>query len=126
MQKASDYELELMKIIWAKGGTALYADIAQGLAAKGHAWTKNTIITLLSRLTEKGILKTSKTGIRNSNMYIAVVGENEYKSDQALRFVDKVFEGNTKGLVAALIENNLLSPKDYEELKNHWSGGETK
>jgi len=126
MHKASDYELELMKIIWTNGGAALYADIAQGLTAKGYTWTKNTIITLLSRLTEKGILKTSKTGIRNSNMYIAVVGENEYKSGQALHFVDKVFEGNTKGLVAALIENNLLSPKDYEELKNHWSGGDAK
>jgi len=123
MQQASDYELELMKIIWANGGTALYADIVAGLEAKGCSWTKNTIITLLSRLAEKGILKTSKTGIRNSNMYIAVVGESQYKSDQTLRFVDKVFEGNPKGLVAALIENNLLSPKDYEELKNHWSGG---
>jgi len=124
MQQASDYELELMKIIWANGGTALYAEIVAGLEVRGNSWTKNTIITLLSRLIEKGILKTSKTGIRNSNMYIAVVAENEYKSDQAMRFVDKIFEGNTKGLVAALIENNLLSPTDYEELKNHWSGGD--
>jgi len=126
MQQASDYELELMKIIWANGGTALYAEIVAGLGAKGNSWTKNTIITLLSRLAEKGMLKTSKTGMRNSNMYTAIVGESEYKSNQTLRFVDKVFEGNTRGLVAALIENNLLSPKDYEDLKNHWSGGDKK
>ncbi len=25
MQQISDYELELMKVIWANGGTALYA-----------------------------------------------------------------------------------------------------
>ena len=124
MQQASDYELELMKIIWANSGIALYAEIVAGLEAKGSNWTKNTIITLLSRLTEKGMLKTSKTGIRNSNKYIAIVTENEYKNAQTVRFVDKLFEGNTKGLVAALIENNLLTPKDYNELKNHWSGGD--
>jgi len=124
MHQVSDYEHELMKIIWANGGTALYAQIAASLEAKGSSWTKNTIITLLSRLTEKGMLKTSKTGMRNSNMYIAVVAENEYQSNQTQRFVDKIFEGNTKGLVAALIENNLLSPSDYEELKQYWSGGD--
>jgi len=124
MQQASDYELELMKIIWANSGIALYAEIVAGLEAKGSNWTKNTIITLLSRLTEKGMLKTSKTGIRNSNKYIAIVTESEYKNAQTARFVDKLFEGNTKGLVAALIENNLLTPKDYNELKNHWSGGD--
>ena len=50
MQQVSDYELELMKVIWGNGGTALYAEIVEALEKKGMAWTKNTIITLLSRL----------------------------------------------------------------------------
>ena len=52
MQQISDYELELMKIIWANGGTALYAEIFKSLEEKGTPWTKNTIITLTSRLIE--------------------------------------------------------------------------
>jgi Predicted transcriptional regulator len=121
MQQVSDYELELMKIIWANGGTAMYTDIVEGLEAKGNCWTKNTIITLLSRLVDKGILKTNKIGRRNK--YTAIVTEDSYQADQTVAFLHKVFEGNTKGLVSTLIENELLTAAEYEELKDYWKGG---
>ena len=122
MQQVSDYELELMKIIWENGGIAMYADISSGLEAKGTPWTKNTIITLLSRLIDKGLLTTSKTGRRN--IYTAAVSEHEYQADQTTRFINRIFQGNTTGLVSALIDNNLLSPSDYAELQKHWKGGD--
>ena len=120
MQQVSDYELELMKIIWANDGTSLYAQIVVGLEAKGNNWTKNTIITLLSRLVEKGLLKISKTGRRN--IYTSIVAESEYQANQTVNFLNKVFEGNTKGLVATLIEKDLLSATDYSELRKYWDG----
>ena len=122
MQQISDYELELMKIIWGNGGTSMYADIFSALEAKGTPWTKNTIITLLSRLIDKGLLEISKTGRRN--IYTAIVSENKYQADQTTRFINKIFEGNTTGLVSALIENNFLSPSDYAELEKHWKEGD--
>ena len=122
MQQVSDYELKLMKIIWENGGTAMYADIFTALEAKGAPWTKNTIIALLSRLIDKGLLKISKTGRRN--IYMAIVAEHEYQADQTTRFINKIFEGRTTGLVTALIDNNLLSPRDYAELQKYWNGGE--
>lgn len=81
-------------------------------------WTKNTIITLLSRLVDKGYLKTSKIGRRNR--YTALVPEGDYQAVQTERFVDKIYEGNAKGLVAALIQKELLSAEDYEGLKAYW------
>jgi predicted transcriptional regulator len=124
MQHASDYEFELMKIIWANGGIAIYSEIFAELEAKGNSWTKNTIVTLLSRLVEKGMLTTSKTGRRNGNLYTAVVTENDYQADQTVRFLDKIFEGDTKGLISTLVEKDLLSSADYEELRKYWQGGE--
>lgn len=121
MQQISDYELELMKIIWANGGTALYADIFKGLEDKGTPWTKNTIITLSSRLIEKGFLKTAKIGRRNE--YKAVVSAEEYQAVQAQSFLEKIYEGNAKGLVVTLIEKELLSAEDFEQLKSYWEGG---
>ena len=62
----SDSELELMKIVWsAGGGTALYAQIMEALAGAGRTWQKNTVITLLSRLVDKGFLTVCKLGRRN-------------------------------------------------------------
>ncbi len=49
--------------------------------------------------------------------------EADYQAGQTVQFLDKIFEGNTKGLVATLIENELLTPEDYEDLKKHWEGG---
>ena len=118
MQQVSDYELELMKIIWANGGTALYAEIVTGLEAKGNNLTKNTILSLLSRLIDKGVLKTSKTGRRN--IYTAIIVENEYQADQTIRFLDKVYEGSTKGLISTLIAKKLLSKSDYNDLQYQW------
>ena len=118
MQQISDCERELMKIIWGSRGTALYAEIAEALAEKGMDWTKNTIITLLSRLVDKGYLKTSKIGRRNE--YTAVVSESDYQAAQAQTLLNKLYEGNAKGLVATLIQREMLSADDYEELRKFW------
>lgn len=123
LQRISDSELELMKIIWAGGGTALYAQIANTLEQKGTPWTKNTIITLLSRLAEKGFLARSKIGLHR-NQYTALISEAEYQTEQTEYFLTKVYEGNAKGLVSTLIQRDLLSPEDYEFLKQHWENSQ--
>lgn len=123
MQRISDSELELMKIIWAKGGSALYADIAQALEDQGTPWTKNTIVTLLSRLTGKGYLTTKKQGLHR-NQYIALISEADYQTEQTETFLTKVYEGNASGLVSTLIQRDLLTAADYEALKKHWEDSE--
>lgn len=119
MQRISDYELKLMKIIWASGGSALYADIAKALEDQGTPWTKNTIVTLLSRLTGKGFLAIKKQGLHR-NRYTALISEAAYQTEQTETFLSKVYEGDVAGLVSTLIQRNLLSAEDYEALKNHW------
>lgn len=120
-QQTSDSELELMKIIWGNGGTALYAQIMEALSKKGRTWQKNTIITLLSRLVDKGFLKTNKIGRRNQ--YTAIVSASDYQTAQTQTLLDKLYEGSARGLVSTLIEKELLSAEDYEELKQFWESG---
>ena len=121
MQQISEYELILMKIIWNNGGTALYAEIVRALEDRGTPWTKNTIITLCSRLASKGFLKTNKIGRRNE--YTAVVSEAEYQAVQTESFLEKIYEGDAKELISTLIQRDLISADEYEDLKKHWKGG---
>lgn len=114
----SDSELELMKIIWSKGGKALYAEIMERLGETGKHWQKNTVITLLSRLVEKGLLKTSKIGRRNE--YAALAAEADYQAAQAQTLVNKLYEGEARGLVATLIERKMLTAEDCAELRRFW------
>ena len=121
----SDSELELMKIVWSQGGTARYAQIMEELSQTGRTWQKNTVITLLSRLVEKGMLRTSKIGRRNE--YSALVSEEDYQTAQTQNLLNKLYEGSAKGLVSTLIQRDLLSAEDYEELRRFWEkGGETR
>ena len=120
VQQVSDAELLLMKIIWGRGGKALYAQILEELTATGNTWQKNTIITLLSRLVEKGLVKTNKIGRRNE--YTAIVSEADYQAMQTKKFLDRLYAGNVRGLVATLIQSDMLTPEDYEELKKYWEG----
>ena len=116
--QVSDSELELIRIVWASGGAATYASIMEELAKAGRTWQKNTVITLLSRLVDKGLLKTNKIGRRNE--YIALVTENGYQSAQARSFLNKLY---AKSLVATLIQGEMLSEDDYRELKRFWESG---
>ena len=120
-QRVSDAELDIMKIIWANGGPALFAHIMDQLAAKGRTWQKNTVIMLLSRLVDKGYLKTKKIGRRNE--YTPLISETEYQKVQTKNLLDKVYEGNVKGLVSNLIQSDMLSGEEYEELKKLLEGG---
>ncbi len=123
IQSASDSELALMQIIWSAGGRARYAQIMAELAQSGRPWQKNTVITLLSRLVEKGLLSVNKLGRRNE--YTAVVSEADYQASQAQALVNKLYAGSAKGLIATLIQQDLLFPEDYAELKRFWEGKET-
>lgn len=116
--QVSDSELVLLQIVWAEGGQALYAAIMERLAADGSRWQKNTVITLLSRLVEKGLLKVNKIGRRNE--YTAAVSEAEYQAAQARVLLNKLYAGSVKGLVTTLIQHDMLSAADYEDLRQFW------
>lgn len=70
---------------------------------------------------DKKLLKANKIGHRNR--YTAIVSSSEYQGMQTENFLDKIYEGNAKGLVTTLIQKELLSEADYEELKKFWQGG---
>ena len=88
LQQISDAELEIMKVVWAKNKEpSLFAELTDELAAKGRPWQKNTLITLLNRLVNKGFLKAKKIGRRNE--YTPLVSEAEYQTAQTKHFLDR-------------------------------------
>lgn len=117
----SDSELELMKIIWQKGGKALLADVMEQLSKQGNSWQNNTVITLLSRLVEKKLLKTSKIGRKNE--YKAIISEEEYQTEQTKTLLDKLYEGKAKGLLLTLLQSDMLTEEDRQELQDFWKNG---
>ena len=117
-QQVSESELVLMKIIWKKGGAALYALIMEELEKEKNEWKNNTVLTLLSRLVEKRFLKVRKIGRRNE--YVALVTEAEYQAMQTHSFLDKVYGGNVRNLVSTLLRQDILSADELREIESFW------
>ena len=116
VQRLSDAELEIMKIVWGnQSEVTLFPYIMDALAARGRPCQKNTLIVLLSRLIGKGFLSARKIGRRNE--YTTLVSEAEYQTAQTRSFLDKIYEGSVRGLVSNLITGDLLTDEEYEELK---------
>lgn len=124
-QQISDAELEIMKVVWANGSKpTLFAYLTDALAAKGKPWQKNTLITLLNRLVNKGFLKAKKIGRRNE--YTPLVSEADYQTTQTKNFLEKIYEGSVSGLVSMLISGDLLTENEYEELRQLLEKGSKK
>ena len=49
--------------------------------------------------------------------------QGEYQAAQTRSLLDRLYQGEARGLVLTLLEENLLSPADYEELRTLWDQG---
>ncbi|ABR33246.1 BlaI/MecI/CopY family transcriptional regulator [Clostridium beijerinckii] len=112
--KISDAEMEIMKIIWKKNDQITTAEILDALP-KENSWKVTTIMTLISRLTEKGILSVTKVGKLNN--YFPKITEEEYKAIQTDNFLEDIHKGSVKSFMATLFNNKKISNKDIAELK---------
>lgn len=114
----SDAELEVMGLIWENHGEMRFGSIMAELEQRGRSWKANTVITFLTRLVEKNMLRVEKQG--RLNVYHAAMSETEYLEGLTQSFVRKVYGGDAKGLVAALLRKECLSKQDIDEVQAFW------
>lgn len=112
--KISEAEMEIMKIIWKKNEQVTTGGILEELP-KDNSWKTTTVMTLISRLLEKGILSMTKVG--KLNHYSAKITEDEYKAIQADNFLEDMHNGSVKNFIATLFNNKKISKNDIAELK---------
>ncbi len=112
--KISDAEMEIMKIIWKENKQITTATILEELP-KENSWKTTTVMTLGTRLIEKGILNVIKIG--KLNHYSPKVTEEEYKAIQTDVFLDDMYNGSVRSFMATLYNNNKISKKDVSDLK---------
>ena len=108
-----DAEFAVMEAVWRIGGPTTSAMIAECVDAK--KWSQTTILTFLSRLSEKGFLKVRKEG--KQNVYDVLVGEEDYVKSESKSFLKRLHSGSITNLVASLYDSKSISEADLEELR---------
>lgn len=112
--KISESEMQIMKIIWEMDEPISTSNILEKLP-KENSWKTTTVMTLLIRLVDKGILKVKKIG--KLNHYFAKVTEDKYKAAQTNMFLEDMYNGSVKNFMATLYNNKNISKEDISELK---------
>lgn len=119
--KITEAEFEVLKILWERNTALSSAEINESLK-RSKGWEKSTIRTLVHRLTEKGALLQEQ---REMFYYRCAITEKEYLAEQTKSFLEKLYGGNAKNLVASLFEQDYIQPGDIDELKQFWKECET-
>ena len=119
IRRLPDAELEVMQALWACDPPAVRADI-EAILHQTHPMAMTTLLTLLTRLSEKGFVTIEKQGRRS--VYTPIVSRQDYLAAQSNRFVRNLCGGSISTFAAALCGSGLTK-EELAELRDLLEGG---
>lgn len=110
----SDAELEVLKVLWASG-PATVRDVAAALRRQRRRLAYNTVLTLLSRLREKGYVAADRRD--TAHMFRALVTRDELLGSSLVALADRICDGTASPLVHALVRGQRFSPDEIKHFR---------
>ncbi len=108
-------ESKVMKLIWEKGRSTV-REIRDALALVHKELSFNSIMTIMNRLTEKGLLNKRKQ--QQVYRYQATVSESEFKSNIAEKILSSLLSDQSLLSAAHFADfNEKLDPQALKKLK---------
>lgn len=109
----SEAEWLVMEVLWSRG--PLTTDAIIEALADTKAWRPKTIKTFIFRLIHKGALQ--PVGPRLTRRYVPAFTREQCLESENQSFLDRLYGGSAKPLVAAFLRDPSLSPEDIAELR---------
>jgi BlaI family penicillinase repressor len=110
----SDAELEVLKELWASG-PATVRDVAAALRKRRRRLAYNTVLTLLSRLREKGYVETDRRD--TAHLFRAAVSRDELLGSSLSTLADRICDGMASPLVLALVRGQKFSADEIAHFR---------
>ena len=115
-----DAELSVMQALWRCEPPA-GRDALEAILSTTHPMAPTTLLTLLTRLENRGFLSVEKAGRRS--VYTPLVSQADYLAAQSKTFVEKLFGGSMSAFASALCHSGL-SREELQELRRLLEEGE--
>src|SRR5260370_40536617 len=112
--RISETEWEIMKVVWANAPCSASV-VIETLVAKDRTWHPKTIKTYLTRLVNKKAVDFHKQG--RAYVYAPLVTEKECVDAATESFLDRVFGGSLRPMLAHFVERKKLSAEEIRELR---------
>jgi predicted transcriptional regulator len=118
----SEAQLEIMNVVWDRGEVTV-ADVWKAVASRRKV-SRNTVLTMLTRLEEKGWLNRDEEG--HAFRYRATVPREVTLGTMIGRLLDTAFGGSVEGLVMALLDGRGVSREEARRIRAMISRAEGK
>lgn len=120
-QQPSDAEWKVLHALWRRG-KATSRELLDDLSAEDWAYT--TLKTMLTRMEEKGFVRSKPMG--NAAQYEPLLARGEAQRSALRTLIERVFEGASGPLLAHLAEEERLSEEDRAALEKRLRASESK
>jgi BlaI family penicillinase repressor len=115
----SDAELDVLKALWDRGpGTV--REVESRLRRRRRKWAYTTVLTLLSRLREKGYVTSDKgAGDKGgaAHVFEAAVSRDQLLRNGLTELADRMCDGVASPLVHALVQGRRFSADEIAGLR---------
>lgn len=124
LPQITDAEWEVMKILWAKEECPSSEIVKQ--LTETMDWSPKTIRTLLNRLVQKEAVGINKDESRRAQLFYPLVSENEYLQSETKTFLQKLYGGAIKPMLANFLQEKKLTEQEINELKQLFDDNKSK
>jgi BlaI family penicillinase repressor len=113
----TEREAELMEVLWSRGPSTVTE--VQALVVDELAYT--TVLSHLRALESKGYI--GHTGEGRAHRYHAVIERVDAQKGGLQALLSRLFQGSSDALLLHLVENEELSPKQVQRIKERLRKG---
>jgi BlaI family penicillinase repressor len=110
----SDAELEVLKVLWAAGPMPV-RDVVAALKKQRRRLAYNTVLTLLSRLRDKGYVAADRRD--TAHLFRPVVSRDELIGSSLAAIADRIGDGTASPLVQALVRGQRFTTAEIAQLR---------
>jgi BlaI family penicillinase repressor len=107
-------ELQVLRALW-DGGPATVREVLKHLHAGGRRVAYTTVLTFLTRLEQKGFVKSDKSGL--AYVYRAAISRSQVTRSRLRTMMDELFDGEAAPLVLQLMKTEKFSSEELAELQ---------
>lgn len=107
-------ELQVLRALWDHG-PATVREVLEHLHAQGRKVAYTTVLTFLTRLEQKGFVKSDKSDV--AYVYRAAVSRHQVTRSRLKAVLDELFDGEAAPLVLQLMKTEKFSPEEIAELQ---------
>ncbi|MEX2218603.1 MAG: BlaI/MecI/CopY family transcriptional regulator [Phycisphaerales bacterium] len=114
MPELGDAELEVLKGLW-DGGPGTVRQVLEHLHGRGRRVAYTTVLTVLTRLEQKGYVTSNKSGV--AYLYRAKVSRQKVAAVRVRAMVEQLYDGAAGQLALQLVKGEKLTAEEIDELQ---------